>query len=104
MNRAERRRRQKQGAKKLGRDEAEQLFHDADTHLAAGNINAAIQCYRQLQKAEPDNAEVLNMLGVLAGQDQGDFSTSQDNSFRTLSFEGPESFLKVFDSMGMNGI
>lgn len=68
MNRAERRRRQKQGAKKLGRDEAEQLFHEADAHLAAGQIDAATHCYQRLHRAEPDNAEILNMLGVLAGQ------------------------------------
>ncbi|NOR39789.1 MAG: tetratricopeptide repeat protein [Gammaproteobacteria bacterium] len=68
MNRAERRRLQKQGAKNLSRAEAEQLFHDADAHLAAGNIDAAMRCYQRLHRAEPENPEILNMLGVLTGQ------------------------------------
>ena len=68
MNRAERRRLKKQGGKTLSRAEAERLYSEADFHLSGGRLDVAEQRYRQLLQADPDNAEILNMLGVLAGQ------------------------------------
>jgi len=71
MNRAERRRlqrRQKKGGTALTPAEAQRLFSEADFHLSEGRLDLAEQHYQQLLHADPNNAEVLNMLGVLAGQ------------------------------------
>ena len=73
MNRAERRRQQKQQRKSgtaLAPAEAQRLLAEADSHLSAGRPDAAEQCYRKLLAADPGNADALNMLGILAGQQE----------------------------------
>ena len=66
MNRAQRRRQQKNGGA-LTPEATQQLFSKADSHLSMGQLDAAERCYRQLHDANPGNADVLNTLGILAG-------------------------------------
>jgi tetratricopeptide (TPR) repeat protein len=71
MNRAERRRQQKLQAKGGAAPDpalSDRLFAEADAHTSAGRVTEAEGCYRKLLKMHPGNADILNMLGVLAGQ------------------------------------
>jgi tetratricopeptide (TPR) repeat protein len=71
MNRSDRRRQQKRRGKSgiaLAPGEARRLFSEANSHLSRGDTDAAEHCYRKLLAADPGNADVLNMLSILAGQ------------------------------------
>ena len=71
MNRTERRRQQKLQARDGAAPDpvlSERLFAEADSHTSAGRVTEAERCYRKLLKMHPVNADILNMLGVLAGQ------------------------------------
>ena len=80
MNRAERRRLQriqKKGTTTLSPADAERLFSEADFHLSEDRLDEAERRYQQLHQSDPNNAEVLNILGVLAGQKNDSAKTCQ---------------------------
>lgn len=66
MNRAERRRQEKLGKVPPPTSDLKALLNEAIAHHQAGRLSQAEQLYREILRVNPDHAETLHLLGLLA--------------------------------------